>query len=100
MADGDIGGCGDHPSDVLAVRVPQLDAVLHVRDVVQVRIRQLAKQRINAEVQVRRRAPQVLRFVAKPLKQAERMELALFSEALLISIRMDHEHFGTPESSH
>src|SRR5580704_17337600 len=60
------------PSDVLAVAIPLLYTERQVgRDVRQVGISQLAKQAVNALVELRRCAPKVAALSPKPFESAE-----------------------------
>ncbi len=78
MPDGDARRGGDYPPDVLVVPVPQLDAKGKVRgDVVEVGVRQLAKQSVHSEIEVGGRAPQMSAFLAELFEQPEGVELAV-----------------------
>lgn len=68
VPDGDARRRGNHPPDVLVVQIG--------RDIVQVRIGQLAEQLVHAVIELRGRAPKLAAFGTQLLEQAERVELA------------------------
>src|ERR1700675_3632297 len=71
------GACRCHgPANMVGVPVPQLDAVAHVRDVVQVGVRELSQQLVHAEIELRGAAPKLAALRTQLLQQTQRMELA------------------------
>jgi hypothetical protein len=68
---------------MIGVPVPQLDAEVHVGDVVKVGISQLAKQGVYTIVERRRCAPKLAAFGAELFEQPECVELAVVFPGLL-----------------
>ena len=77
MAHGHRAGGGNDPADVLTVAIPQLHAKVHVCDVVQVGIRQLPEQPVDALAELAVSAFKAPRFGAQSLQQAQRIKLAI-----------------------
>ena len=72
MSDRNARRCRYRPPHLLTVRRPQLDAVTHVGDVVEVGVRQLSF--IYPPVEAVIHAPRALGFDAQAFQEAERVE--------------------------
>jgi hypothetical protein len=66
----------DRPPDVVCVPFPQLNAIAHIGDVVEVGICELPQQLVHAEIELRGAAPKLACLGTQMLQEAERMELA------------------------
>jgi hypothetical protein len=62
MADRDARGGSYRPPDVLAVRGPKFDAMIHVGDVVQVRVCYFPKKLVHAPIKSIVRIPRLRGF--------------------------------------
>jgi len=76
--------CRRHkPSPVHRVAIPQVDAVTHVLDVVQVGVFQLPHHVVYAEMEIRCRTSELTALGTQLLQQAKRMELAVLFGVVL-----------------
>lgn len=89
MPNGDRTCCGDDPANMVRLLIPQLDAEAHVRNVVQVRIGELAKCAVDLAVQIGRCVPMQAALLAQLFQQAKRVELAI----LFYRVRTAMLHF-------
>ena len=83
FTNGDVADGSNRPSDVLRVPIPQLDAVSHVGDVVEVRIFDLPQETIDKPVEFRILALNEAGLLTQTLQKAQRMELGVLVWGLL-----------------